>query len=351
MGWPRAAGVTAATFVTAALGAFVCSVLGVPLALILGALVGAAIVANIIGPMPGGPQLRRGSQLFVGASIGVLLSPDVLAELARLFPMMLALAIVSNLIGVALAVPIARLAGIDRLTALLSCLPAGMAEMATLAREVAADEQSVAIVHTLRVVLVLTVVPLWLKLTGHAGGTLPAAAPSGALDLLVIAALVAAALALALVATRLRVINAFVIAPMLLCLAVVAGGYHVPPVPQPILILAQIGIGTSLGLRFRVDRLRRLPYVALGGLVSSAVLIGVAFVLFSRSVELATGLDHVSAVLASAPGGLGEMIASAVALGVPAAAVAGFQITRAIFTNLLVAPFIRWAVRRSAVDQ
>ena len=87
----------------------------------------------------------------------------------------------------------------------------------------------------------------------------------------------------------------------------------------------------------------------MGGLVSGAVLIAVAFVLLSRSVERVTGLDHVSAILASAPGGLGEMIASAGALGVLAAAVAGFQITRAIFTNLLVAPFIRWAVQRRAL--
>ena len=49
--------------------------------------------------------------------------------------------------------------------------------MATLAREVKADEQSVAVIHTLRVVMVLMVIPLWLGLTGHAGGTLPAAAP------------------------------------------------------------------------------------------------------------------------------------------------------------------------------
>lgn len=343
--------VTAATLFAAGLGAFVFHLLRLPLAFILGALTGAAIVANLMGPMPAGRLLRRGSQLFVGASIGVVLSPDVLAELVRLFPVMLAIAIVSNLIGVAIALPVARLAGIDRVTAILACLPAGMAEMATLARDVDADEQSVAVIHTLRVIMVVMLIPFWVGLTGHAERPVPMAPPLGAADLLTITALVAAALILALLATRLRVINAFMIAPMLLCLAVVAVGYRVPAVPQPVLILAQIGIGASLGLRFRVERLRRIPYVALGGLASGIVLIAIAFVVLSRSVELATGLDHLSAVLATAPGGFGEMIASAGALGVLVAAVAGFQLTRSIFTNLLVAPFIRWAVQRRSAER
>jgi uncharacterized membrane protein AbrB (regulator of aidB expression) len=58
------------------------------------------------------------------------------------------------------------------------------------------------------------------------------------------------------------------------------------------------------------------------------------------------GLDPVSSTLASAPGGLGEMIGSAASLGLLAAAVAGFQLIRSLLTNLAAPPLIRWAVRR-----
>lgn len=344
----RGAATVALTLAAATASAFLFHAARLPLAYILGALVGAALVANLHRPMRGGRRLRRCSQVFVGASVGVLLSPAVLNSLVDLFPLMLAIALLANAAGALLAVPIAALAGIDRLTALLSTLPAGMAEMATLAREVDADEQSVAIIHTLRVVIVLTFVPLWLLATGHPpGGPRPEPAPTWG-DAAILAGVVAASFALAWAATRARVINAYIIAPMLVSVAVVAAGGAVPGVPQPLLVAAQIGIGTSLGLRFRADRMRRLPRTVLGALVSGALLTAVSFFGFGAIIERLARLDHLSALLSAAPGGLGEMIATANALGIAAAAVAGFQITRSVFTNLLVAPLIRWAVQRNA---
>ena len=332
----------AATLGGAALGGFIFQALGLPLAYILGSLAGSAIVTNLARPMKGGRFLRRGGQLFVGASIGAVLSPDVISELTRLLPLMIGVATASILIGLALALPVARIAGIDRLSAVLSCLPAGMAEMATLARELNADEQAVAIIHTLRVILVLTLIPLWLGLA--AGGVVAAPPPTGYGGLWEILALVAVAGLVALMATRLRVTNAWILAPMLLSLAVVAAGHVLPPVPAPLLITAQIAIGASLGLRFRIDRMRQFPRIALAGIFSGLLLIGAAFVGLAGAVEALTGLDHVSAILAVAPGGLGEMIASATALGLLAATVAGYQMARSLMTNLLAPMLIRWLV-------
>lgn len=334
-----------ATLFAAVLGGFAFRALGLPLAFILGSLAGAALVANLFAPMKGGRFLRRGGQLFVGASIGAVLGPDVVSEFMRLLPLMLATAMISILLGLTLAWPVARIAGIDRLSAVLSCLPAGMAEMATLARELDADEQAVTIIHTLRVIMVLTFIPLWLGLTTRGAiPQMPAQHYDGGIEIL---ALVAAAGILAAVATHLRVTNAWIIAPMLLCLGVVSAGHMLPPVPQPLLVAAQIAIGASLGLRFRLNQMQKFPRIALSGLVSGLLLIGAAFVGLTWLVERLSVLDHVSAVLAVAPGGLGEMIASATTLGLLAASVAGFQMTRSLMTNLLAPPLIRWAVRRN----
>lgn len=333
------------TLCAAALGGFAFQALNLPLAFILGSLAGSAIMANLVSPMKGGRLLRRGGQLFVGASIGAVLSPDVVAELLRLLPLMVGVATASILIGLALALPVAWIAGIDRLSAVLSCLPAGMAEMATLAHELDADEQAVAIIHTLRVIMVLTFIPLWLGLMAR--GVVPPRPPQSYEGAYEILALVAMAGILAAVATRLGVTNAWVIAPMLSSLAVVSAGHMLPPVPQPLLVAAQIAIGASLGLRFRLDQMQQFPRVALAGLVSGLLLIGSAFVGLTWVVEGLTDLDHVSAILTVAPGGLGEMIASATTLGLLAATVAGFQMTRSLTTNLLAPPLIRWAVRHT----
>lgn len=339
----RVIGLWGATLGAALAGALLFRAVHLPLAIILGSLCGASLIANLLGTVPGGRSLRRAGQVFVGASIGAVLTPDILGALAALLPVMLAVAVLSNLAGLALAWPLAKIAGIDRLTAVLCSLPAGMAEMATLAQELKADEQAVALVHTLRVVMVLMLIPLWLGLVG--GASQPPQKLFGMAGVSEILLLAAASAALAAAATRLRIVNAYIIVPMLLCIAVVGAGHRLPPVPPLLLFAAQIAIGTSLGLRFRLDRLRRMPRLALGGCLTGAVLIGTAFVGLSAVVERFSGLDHVSAILAVAPGGLGEMIASAATLGLLAAAVAGFQLTRSILTNLCLPPIIRWAVR------
>jgi membrane AbrB-like protein len=332
------------TIATAVASALLFSAAGIPLAWILGALVGSAIVTNLAAPMRGGRYLRRLGQLFIGVSVGGVLTPDVVAELGRLLPLMLGIAVASNLMGLVLAAPIAWVAGVDRLTGLLSCLPAGMAEMATLARDLGGHDQTVAVIHTLRVLMVLSFITLWL---GATAGT-PAPRPATELvDAAVILGIVIAGGLIAAAATRFGVLNPWVIAPMLLCLAIVALGATLPPVPGPVLVVAQMAIGASLGLRFRVESFRMLPRAALAGLVSGAALIAIAVLGFASAVEVLAGLSPATATLSVMPGGLGEMIAASAALGLFPATVAGFQITRSIVTNIFAPLLIRWAVARS----
>jgi uncharacterized protein len=193
--------------------------------------------------------------------------------------------------------------------------------------------------------MVLTLIPLWLGL--KAAGVVPPIPAAGFDRAWEILTLAAVAGVIAAIATRLRITNAWILAPMLLSLAIVSSGHLLPPVPAPLLVGAQIAIGASLGLRFRFGQMKKFPRIALAGLVSGAFLIGAAFLGLASAVEALTDLDHVSAILAVAPGGLGEMIASATALGLLAATVAGYQMTRSLMTNLLAPLLIRWFVSRN----
>jgi uncharacterized membrane protein AbrB (regulator of aidB expression) len=105
-------------------------------------------------------------------------------------------------------------------------------------------------------------------------------------------------------------------------------------------------IGASLGLRFRLDQFRSLPRAALAGIVSGVVLIGVSFLGFAWVAQLFGGMDREPATLAVMPGGLGEMIAAAGALGLLPATVAGFQITRSALTNIVAPQLIKLALAR-----
>lgn len=329
----------AGTLAIATGGAFLFQRLGIPLAYILGAMAGSAIYANVVAPLRNGRYIRRGGQLVIGAAVGGLLTTEVVGGLVNSLPLMIAIAVAANIVGALLAFPVAFIAGIDRLTALLACLPAGMAEMATLAHDLDANEQAVAIIHTLRVIFVVTLLPILIGVKGSGGGLAPSAT-SGA-DLALLGAVMAASALLAVVADRFGLLNPWVVAPMLLGIVVVSAGGRVPVMPPVLVVAAQIVIGASLGARFRVVQLRSFPRASMAGTFAALVLIGATSVGLARLGAAVTDFDYPTLALSAAPGGLGEMIASAKALGLAAATVAGFQFVRSALTNLLVPLLIR----------
>jgi membrane AbrB-like protein len=256
---------------------------------------------------------------------------------------MLAAAAALNVFGVVLAYPVAWIAGVDRWTAILACLPGGMAEMSNLARELGGQEAVVATIHALRVILLIALLPIWL------GEDLPervavSAVLNGA-EIVVLAGFIAVSIAFALLSNRLGLMNPWVVIPMLLGFVVVALGRYVPPMPEIWVIAAQIAIGASVGARFDVAALRALPRAALAGVFSTFMLAAFAFVALAPLISVSVDLADVEAMLASAPGGLGEMIAAATALGLASASVAGFQFVRSLTTNALAPPIIREARR------
>ena len=87
------------TLVAASATGYLFRTLHMPLAYILGSMVGAGLVANLIAPMPGGKKIRRFSQLFVGASVGAVMNTQVLEAIYGLFPMMLMMAVAAAAFG------------------------------------------------------------------------------------------------------------------------------------------------------------------------------------------------------------------------------------------------------------
>lgn len=306
--------------------------MGVPLGWILGAMAGAASYGNTIGLSGKTRYLRRAGQLLVGAATAGVLTPALLDTMGGLLPAMLAAAIAANAFGLLLAWPLAYIAGTDRTTALLSSLPAGMAEMASLARQVNARTEVVTVVHTIRVILVVLCVPVFL---GISGSGIPDAVDNGG-SVGALLACFGLGLAFALVSDRLGLLNPYIIMPMLVGIFFVFGGFPIAQMPVPLLIAAQVLIGFSLGARLKRDDFARMPRAALAGVVCGLALIAFMALAVAPLLTAMTGTDLSVLVLGTAPGGLGEMIASAKALGVASALVAGFQFVRSFLTNMIV---------------
>lgn len=152
-------------------GALVCGALfelmGVPVGMLLGSALGAALVNQAwfqrLRPAVFPRQLRHGGLLLIGVGSGVLLTLDSLVVTASVaVPVVLAylgLAVVNLLL---ITVFMGRY-GVDPATAVLAVTPGGLAEVTSLAIDRGAQMGVVMTVHAVRLLtLVLVLLPIFL---------------------------------------------------------------------------------------------------------------------------------------------------------------------------------------------
>lgn len=335
-----------AFFAVAAGGGALFALVGVPLAWILGSMAGAALYANVAGPARNTRIARRIGQLVLGTSAAAVLTPGILASMLELLPAMIGAALIAVLVGVVVARPFATVARVDRTTAMLSALPAGLAEMASLAQDRGARADIVTISHTVRVFAVVTIVPFVLATFATPAPAEQVLARTEAFWWLSVSVCLGLSAAISLLAGRTGMLNPWIVVPMIVGAALAALDLPVARMPQSLLVAAQILIGGSLGAQLLLTEFVRLPRVLAGAALSTALLGFVMLVLCGPLLAVTLELDLLSLSLALSPGGFGEMVASAKALDAQVAIVVGFQFVRSLLTNL-AAPFLVGPVSRN----
>ncbi|WP_049570930.1 AbrB family transcriptional regulator [Nocardiopsis sp. SBT366] len=111
-------------------------------------------------------------------------------------------------------------------------------------------------------------------------------------------------------------------------------------VPVVISLTGQLLIGTAIGSTIGPEVFRRFLRILGPGTLAVTVVLG-AGLLFGW-LFAATGLmDPAESMLALVPGGVGEMVAAAIALDLDSAQVVGVQVVR-ILTVLLSLPLVFW---------
>src|SRR5258708_25997557 len=113
--------------------------------------------------LPGG---REAAFVVVGTSLGLYFTAPVVHEVAVLWPWFVALGLAALGFGTLSALLLARLSGVDRATAFFGCMPGGAAEMASLGERYGAATDRVALAHSLRMLLVVTIFPVAITLAG-----------------------------------------------------------------------------------------------------------------------------------------------------------------------------------------
>jgi hypothetical protein len=325
--------------------------MGTPIPWMLGPLLALAAL-RVAGASVGAPPgARYAGQWIIGTSLGLYFTPAVMHQVGDWWPVFVAGAAFSLALGYGAAVALARLAGVDRTTAVFASVPGGAAEMAVLGDRFGARGDKVAAAHSLRILLVVAIVPTAYALLGihgvdeYAPG-MAAFVPAG------FALLMAATLGGGLVAQWVRVPNAFVLGALAVAIPLTAAQVDLSAVPRVVSNAGQCLLGCALGARFDRDFVHGAPrfVAAVAATVVGSIAVAAAF---GWALARVAGLSIPTIVLGTAPGGIAEMAVTAKVLQLGVPMVTTFHVTRVVAVLLLTAPVFAGvrAWRRSRAEK
>ncbi len=321
-----------------AAGGALASLIGWPLPWMVGSLLAVILLRCLAGlDLREVPGARKGGQWLVGTGIGLHFSPAVLEQVLAHGGLLLAGALLTSLtslIGIALL----RAAGHDRATAFFASMPGGASEMVNLGQRNGAQAGEVAAGQSLRLLLVVLLVPAlfqwWL-------GAAPALAQThGHSQPLALAALLAGGALLALLGQRLRQPNPWLLGPILFAAAGAVWLDQPLSLPPGTSELGQWLIGSALGCHFSREFFRRAPrFLAL--VLGATLLAMCAAALAAEALGWLGALDQRSLMLGMMPGGIAELSLTAEALALSVPLITGLQVLRLMCVLFLAEPAFR----------
>ncbi len=359
-----------AAFVAGGVGGYAALLLGFPLPWLLGAMF-ASFVFGVLIPRSGDgndgnrndnngkndrpvfpPFLRRLALVVIGLYLGSQFArAEDLISAAKTAPLSIAAVLVCTAAsGVLAFVFLLRFLRLDAVTAYCAAVPGGLSPAVGLAAAHNADAGTVALMHSVRVAMVVWIAPFAAGvLPGEAAGGMfagmflpqPAAGVMSAGDALTAVLVAAAAMALG---SKLGAVGGSLLPALVLSSAASYAGRMVGALPLAPLAMAMIVLGVYAGLSLAGLRRGAAGKVGIAGFLMGTMMMGVA-ALFAFALSAATGLPSAPLWLALAPGGIGEMALTAMELNASPHWVLLHHFAR-ITALLLISPFILRAIIR-----
>ncbi|WP_181348405.1 AbrB family transcriptional regulator [Thalassobacillus sp. CUG 92003] len=327
-------------------GGLIFWLLNLPLSWILGP-VTILIVYKLI--FPGGTssslKLRNLGFSLLGIQIGNTFQADTFSLVA---PYVVPYSILSLvLIGVSLgnAYVLSHYIEIDTKTSMIGSVPGGLSAMMAVSDSMRGNTVLVTILHTIRLVAVLFIVPFsathFFTEAASGGEHITQSTAQGYWPTLIIY------LITFLLGYKLqeKIPASLVIVPMLTVGVMKTFGVPMFQLPSPVFILAQVFLGVHLGNSISVRDLIKAGKYCLYYLSLSIFLIALAFG-FGFLLTSWTGMSLATAILSLAPGGLVEMALTATDAGGDPSVVSSLQMIRLLTIVLLIPLLLKWLLPR-----
>lgn len=237
----------------------------------------------------------------------------------------------------------------DMLTSFFGTAPGGLSAMPGIAEEVGANTVVVSIIQSMRVFLVILIIPLivslWTSITGNPANHVPIPiqqAPEFSIgQLLWTIAFIGFAYAGYRLAKNLKIPAPWLIGSMVtVAIAQTLGSYFIGHDiiswwPHVVILLSQIMIAASIGSRFQKSMFIGLRRTIIVAFLSTIGLI-CTMLLCAVLVSKMTGIALITSILAFAPGGIAEMTTTSVVLHGDSTFVVTVQVLRIIFICVIL---------------
>lgn len=330
-----------AALAIAAVAGGICALLQTPIPWMLGPLfaIAALRLAGVDLDVPTG--IRYTGQWVIGTALGLYFTPTVMREVGAFWYLPLLGAAFALVVGYAGGACLARLGRLDLTTSLFASVPGGAAEMASLGERFGAREDRVAAAHSLRMLLVVAIVPAAFTLAGLRG-TDPYVMGTLQFDGRGFAILMLLTLAGGWLAQRTRVPNGFVLGALAVSILLTVTETQLSAMPSLVSNAAQVFLGCALGSKFQRDFLQGAPRFVAAVVVSVLVSMGLA-TLFGIALALLSRQNAATMVLGMAPGGIAEMAITAKVLQLGVPLVTAFHVTRLVVVLMFTGPLFAGA--------
>jgi uncharacterized protein len=305
-----------------------------PGGLISGAMIAVGAAAIMGRPTTVPPMVTQAVLVVLGISLGSVVSRQLIQHVGA-YPFtigLLALATICSTFGSSLYLE--RVHGWDRTSAFLAGSPGALSQIAILAVEKGADLPAIAVVQTVRVIILIAALPMVLAATGIAPSA-SSALPFATASPLELSELVASALAMALLLRLIKFPASWMFGAMIASSVLHGTGMVEGGLPPWVRSVALVGIGALIGSRFA----RMKPKVLLGhihaALGSFAIAITISG-LFFAVIALTTNVRFYDVLVAFAPGAMDAMLALALTLHIDPIFVGAHHLSRFVFVTLTI---------------
>lgn len=333
--------------------------LGIPsAALFAGLIVGIGLALAALAPRAVPRRAGVAAQGVLGVYIGTMVHRDALDALGSHWLMVTAVALATLAFSVLAGVLLGLHRDVTPLTGSLALVAGGASGLVAIARELGGDDRVVSVVQYLRVALVTGTIPLVVTLIFRPDRSDPGVIPVQAdparwyvsLGLLLVLVWVGA------VGGRLiRLPGAGLLGPLALTMVLQLTGFSFGlTVPTVLVQAAYMVIGWQAGVSFTRESLR-----AIGRMLPLAltliVVLGVATAGLGVVLAKVTGVSQLDGYLATSPGGVYAVLATAVETGSNVTFIVAAQVLR-VLLMLFVAPLLarilaRYAGQRRAITE